>query len=266
MSSINRKQNVGSDRAALLAKVIGMLERGAATSRDVTRLGAYRRLVIAVIEGGSRIRKAFPVASASHHEAGDMRTSAQKSAGPAVDRWENEGGAIKGSFSPVQSGASIIASSVHLEEMTSEECITFLSRMSFGHLACIDHDRPYVVPIHFVSHQGGIYSFSMTGAKIESMRLNPHVCLQVDEVKSTSSWTSIILHGLYQELGDNEQWHGERLHAWSLIQKHPNWWEPGGSTIHPHETGAAAAKPVFFSIQRESLTGRKAVQREDVVR
>ncbi len=159
-----------------------------------------------------------------------------------------------------------MASSVHLEEMTSAECIAFLSRMSFGHLACIDHDRPYVVPIHFVFHEGGVYSFSMMGAKIENMRLNPHVCLQVDEVKNTSTWTSVILHGLYQELEDNEQWQSERIYAWSLVQKHPNWWEPGGSTIHPHENGTDSTKPIFFSIQKESLTGRKAVQREDFVR
>jgi nitroimidazol reductase NimA-like FMN-containing flavoprotein (pyridoxamine 5'-phosphate oxidase superfamily) len=123
-----------------------------------------------------------------------------------------------------------------------------------------------VVPIHFVFHEGGVYSFSMMGAKIENMRLNPHVCLQVDEVKNTSTWTSVILHGLYQELEDNEQWQSERIYAWSLIQKHPNWWEPGGSTIHPHETGIDSTKPIFFSIQKESLTGRKAVQREDFVR
>lgn len=95
MSSINRKRNVDPDRAPLLVKAIDRLEKGAATLRGSSKLDASRRVLIAAIRRGSGRRKPIPAASAPQHKNRDILRSTQKSGSPAVERWENEGGAIR---------------------------------------------------------------------------------------------------------------------------------------------------------------------------
>ncbi len=95
MSSINRKRNVDPDRAPLLVKAIGRLEKGAATLCGSTKLDACRRVLIAAIRRSSGRRKPIPAASAPHHKNREIFQFTQKSGSPAVERWENEGGAVR---------------------------------------------------------------------------------------------------------------------------------------------------------------------------
>ena len=68
-----------------------------------------------------------------------------------------------------------------IKELTEQECTAVLRASSLGYLACAKDGRPYVVPITFAFADHGIYSFSMLGQKIEWMRENPQVCLQVGD-------------------------------------------------------------------------------------
>jgi len=144
-----------------------------------------------------------------------------------------------------------------LTAMTEPECEALLTSGSFAHLACIDGDRPYVVPIHYVFQTGGFYSFSMPGKKIDSLRKNPHACVQLETIGTDGGWQSVVLDGLYQELPDTPEWHDEHMNAWSLLQKRTNWWEPGAYTV---DAGApdTPVLPVFYSLRINSLSGRKA--------
>jgi nitroimidazol reductase NimA-like FMN-containing flavoprotein (pyridoxamine 5'-phosphate oxidase superfamily) len=142
-----------------------------------------------------------------------------------------------------------------VKELTQRECIDILMASSLGHLACAKDNRPYVVPITFTFADNHIYSFSLTGQKIEWMRKNPQVCLQVDDFKEGRAWKSVVVQGVYEELPDRIGSKREREHAWSLLSKHANWWEPGGLKPVP----AAGTSHVFYRIQIETLTGRHAV-------
>jgi len=68
---------------------------------------------------------------------------------------------------------------MNISEMTRPECISLLKSARLGRLACVRDNRPYVVPIHFAFGDNFIFSFSLLGKKVEWMRQNPHVCLQV---------------------------------------------------------------------------------------
>lgn len=94
----------------------------------------------------------------------------------------------------------------------------------------------------------------MPGQKIDWMRKNPNVCLQIDELCG-DGWKSVIIYGLYQELAPTGQWHREYLHAWSLLEKRPNWWEPGGLKPVPQEV-ANHYPHLFFSVDVIEITGR----------
>ena len=141
-----------------------------------------------------------------------------------------------------------------IKELTREACNAILLESRLGRLACVSDNRPYVVPISFVFADNHIYSFSMIGQKVEWMRKNPQVCLQVDDFQQRREWSSVVVHGAYEELQDRIGSKREREHAWSLLSKHATWWEPGSLKPVP----AAGTEHVFYRIRIETLTGRRA--------
>jgi len=146
-----------------------------------------------------------------------------------------------------------------IRTMTHHECVEMLNAGHYGHLACCNDGKPYVVPVYFVFDARVAYGFSMPGRKVEWMRENPRVCLQVEERQLKGSWRSVILDGKFQELPDNDAWHEERLHAWSLLQKHRDWWEIG--SLKPDAVPPSHASPhLFYAIYMNEVTGRAATQ------
>ena len=88
--------------------------------------------------------------------------------------------------------------SLGLREFTPAECHAVLEEARFGHLACCKDGQPYVVPIYFSYKDGVAYCFSMPGRKVEWMRENDRVCLQVDR-RVGKGWTSVIAEGKFEE-------------------------------------------------------------------
>ncbi|OCJ16436.1 flavin-nucleotide-binding protein [Rhizobium sp. AC44/96] len=149
--------------------------------------------------------------------------------------------------------------SMALKNMTHAECLQMLTAAHFGHLGCSNDGQPYIVPIYFAFQSRVAYSFSMPGHKVDWMRQNPKVCLQVEEWKTKGGWQSVVLDGTFQEFPDNDAWHEERLHAWTLLQKHMNWWEIG--SMKPDEVAPAHASPhLFYGIYMNDISGRVAIQ------
>ena len=108
---------------------------------------------------------------------------------------------------------------VFVQEMPVEECRKALAGAGFGRLACARENQPYVVPVSFAVDGDCVYLFSMPGQKIEWMRNNPRVCLEIDSVKSLNDWTSIVVFGRYEELPDTPDCERERLHARELLRE-----------------------------------------------
>ena len=61
------------------------------------------------------------------------------------------------------------------------ECTKILMANRVGRLACAKDGQPYVVPLYYAHSDAHLYAFSMPGKKIEWMRANPLVSVQVDE-------------------------------------------------------------------------------------
>ena len=150
-----------------------------------------------------------------------------------------------------------------IHEMTEDECRTALGRTSFGRLACARDNQPYVVPIYFsydgkhlygFSTPGQIYGFSMLGQKIEWMRSNPLVCLEIDELTSHHQWMSVVVSGRYEELPDTPEFGPDRVHAHEVLQKRAMWWEPAYVATEHREQ----LTPIFYRIHIKQMTGRRA--------
>jgi nitroimidazol reductase NimA-like FMN-containing flavoprotein (pyridoxamine 5'-phosphate oxidase superfamily) len=92
---------------------------------------------------------------------------------------------------------------IMIKELNKKTCIDILSKNYIGRLAYIAKGEPYVVPItyHYFDHDNkSILSYSAEGHKIESMRKNRNVSLEVDEITSVNRWRSVLVHGLFEEL------------------------------------------------------------------
>ena len=150
-----------------------------------------------------------------------------------------------------------------IHEMTEDECRTALARVSFGRLACARDNQPYVLPIYFSydgTHLYGfsaprqIYGFSTLGQKIEWMRSNPLVCLEIDERTSHHHWMSVVVSGRYEELPDTPEFGDERVQAWKVLQERVMWWEPAYVATEHREQ----LTPIFYRIHIRQMTGRRA--------
>jgi uncharacterized protein len=142
--------------------------------------------------------------------------------------------------------------------LSALECTKLLETNRLGHLSCTSDSRPYVVPIYYAYHHQKLYSFSMPGRKLDMMRANPRAALLVEEFLEGQKWRSVIAEGRFEALPDRTGFKIEREHAWALLSKHANWWEPG--SLKPIEAPTMNANEhLFYRINIEEMSGRETV-------
>ena len=141
-----------------------------------------------------------------------------------------------------------------IQEMTEQECRAMLSLRHVARLACARSNQPYIVPIHVDLDGEFLYGFATLGQKIEWMRLNPLVCLEIDELMTDGHWISVVVIGHYEELPHTPEYEGPRRVAERLFQRHPAWWEPASIPLAAHEQRT----PIVFRIRIGRVTGRRA--------
>src|SRR5215207_2533292 len=86
-------------------------------------------------------------------------------------------------------------------QLHPDEIEEVLHHAHVGRLASISEGRPYVVPITYVYAGDAVYGHSMPGRKVKAMRIDPHVCFEVDE-RDGVNWRSVVAEGIYEELHD----------------------------------------------------------------
>jgi uncharacterized protein len=139
----------------------------------------------------------------------------------------------------------------------TEDCWEVVDRTKFGRIACSVDDQPYVVPFNFnVDGKQHLYAFSTVGQKIEWMRKNPLVCVEVEELTSSNDWTTVIILGRYEELRNTPEFERQRIRAHELLSSRPMWWQPAyaAGTTSDREN----EEPVYFRINVEKITGHRA--------
>ena len=141
-----------------------------------------------------------------------------------------------------------------VREMWDTECYNLVRTEQVGRLACSRDNQPYIVPIRSAHSENSIFSFSMPGKKIEIMRSNPRVCVEIDHLSDTQHWKCVIIEGVFRGLPSKE----ERQHAWGLHQVRNDWWEPGALKPGPQPL-ATQRSHLYYKIEIENLMGREAV-------
>lgn len=143
-------------------------------------------------------------------------------------------------------------------DLKQDECEHILSIGRYGHLGCIHGDEPYVVPITYVYRNKELFGFTHEGKKIEAMRLNAKVCVQVEDVMDGHSWVSVICFGTFEEIKDSAemqrvkmffaQQYGESVKAGEIPPV-----SPGIERMHyPMEEGS-----VLYRVKPYRITGKR---------
>lgn len=86
-----------------------------------------------------------------------------------------------------------------IHDLSSAEIDRFLSTCSWGHMACCDEGKPYVIPLAFAYQRGILYGQTIEGHKTEILRRHPTVCFQAEQ-ETENGWISAMCHGTYEEL------------------------------------------------------------------
>lgn len=179
---------------------------------------------------------------------------------------------------------------MQIREMSRAECLGVLAEARLARLACAFQNQPYVIPVYLAYHQpaGGepcLYGFTTQGQKVEWMRANPRVCVEVDDVASSSQWVSVVVFGHYEELpaapannvgrppahqtvevhegaAEFSELGSEQLLAHRLLQAQGTWWEPATTAraASAHRDTAEAFIPIFYKVRIDQVTGHAAIQ------
>lgn len=145
-----------------------------------------------------------------------------------------------------------------IHNMSEAECRHALKQASVGRIACAQHSQPYVVPIYFAYNDDHLYAVSTIGQKVEWMRANPLVCVEIDEISSPEEWTSVLVFGRYEELPDLPEYKGAREQALALLQRRSaRWWEPA-CVDKDHRNGSHSCTAVAYRIHIDRISGHHA--------
>ncbi|WP_299392313.1 pyridoxamine 5'-phosphate oxidase family protein [uncultured Gelidibacter sp.] len=91
-----------------------------------------------------------------------------------------------------------------------------LSNNYLGHLSYIYQNKPFVVPItyFFDAKKNVIICYSGEGHKMNAMRQNNQVAMNVIDVDALTKWKSVLVHGTFEQLFATEA--KSYLHDFSL--------------------------------------------------
>ncbi len=77
----------------------------------------------------------------------------------------------------------------------------FLGEQKFGHLGCVlESGEPYIVPVNYLYKDDEIYIHCLPGQKLDALRANGKICLQVEKIGESCRWQSVIAFGEFQEI------------------------------------------------------------------
>jgi len=148
---------------------------------------------------------------------------------------------------------------INLED---KEIKFILENNYIGYLGYIYKDRPYIVPItyYFNKENNTIICYSGEGHKVDAMRKNNAISLQVTSINSVTTWKSVLVHGTFEELFGSIA--KAYLHKFSLgikdvimEQEHKivNFISDFSNKIYNDDI------PTVFIIKIEELTGKKRI-------
>ena len=103
-----------------------------------------------------------------------------------------------------------------IRTLSEKESYHILRNNYIGYLAYTYQNRPFIKPITYFYDElkNVIISYSGHGHKVNAMRKNNNVCLEVAEIDSVNDWKSALVHGSFEQLYGSQA--KAYLHEFSL--------------------------------------------------
>ena len=89
--------------------------------------------------------------------------------------------------------------------LTDAQIDDLLHKEVVGRIGCHTDEMVYVVPISYVYDGKNIYAHTYEGLKMETMRKNPNVCFEVDDLRDMGNWKSVIAWGKFQVVNKTDE-------------------------------------------------------------
>jgi nitroimidazol reductase NimA-like FMN-containing flavoprotein (pyridoxamine 5'-phosphate oxidase superfamily) len=93
---------------------------------------------------------------------------------------------------------------MNIGKLSGTDALAVLREGTLGRLGCIAAGWPYVVPVNYFFDGKDIYIHTLPGKKLDALRANTRVCFQVDEIKDSYHWRSVIAYGTFEEVSNEE--------------------------------------------------------------
>ena len=91
-----------------------------------------------------------------------------------------------------------------LGELPAREIERLLETELVARIGCHVGGRTYVVPVSYVYFDDALIGHCATGLKLDMLRKNPQVCIEVDQIDDLTNWRSVIAWGWFEELDGDE--------------------------------------------------------------
>ena len=94
-----------------------------------------------------------------------------------------------------------------IKNLDKNEAQKLLKEQKFGHLGCVlESGEPYVVPVNYLFKDDEIYIHCLPGQKLDALRANGKVCLQVEKIEILKEFSARFEHLTPVEAMIEEQW------------------------------------------------------------
>lgn len=149
-----------------------------------------------------------------------------------------------------------------MKNLSKQECVKLLKNNYIGHLAYLSGGIPESLPItyYFDARNETIISYSGEGMKIKSMRKNPQISFQVEEITNLQNWKSVILYGRFEELEAIDA--KKMLHVFAEGVKAILSRKENTSLNYLNEFSSKVETPVNSIVYRINISDMKGRQRE----
>ena len=88
--------------------------------------------------------------------------------------------------------------------LTTDQINNVVSSQSVCRIACTDGKSPYISPVVYAFDGQHLIFQSRPGKKINYLRKNPAVCIEIDIINNLNNWKSVLVYGTFEELKNKE--------------------------------------------------------------
>ena len=141
---------------------------------------------------------------------------------------------------------------VVFRDLSRDEIEAIISRNNVGRIAFAFHDRVDIQPIHYVYERGWLYGRTSKGEKIATLQHNQWVAFEIDEIKDTFDWRSVVMHGSFWRLHPLGSPRAEEV--WAKAAELVSRIVPGSLT----DKDPVAFRQILFRIAISDVRGREA--------